>query len=56
MVILDGGLKYSGKLLNGIPHGLGKLVWPNGDTYEGNFKFGKRNGVGKRTNVDGSEY
>ena len=55
-VILDGGLKYTGKLLNGIPHGYGKLVWPNGDSYEGNFKFGKRNGQGKRTNIDGSEY
>ncbi len=55
-VILDGGLKYSGKLLNGIPHGYGKLTWQNGDYYEGNFKFGKRNGQGKRVNVDGSEY
>ena len=43
-------------MLNGIPHGYGKLVWPTGDVYEGNFKFGKRNGQGKRTNVDGSEY
>jgi len=31
-------------------------VWPNGDSYDGNFKFGKRNGQGKRTNIDGSEY
>jgi hypothetical protein len=32
------------------------MIWPNGDCYEGNFKLGKRNGSGKRINVDGSEY
>jgi hypothetical protein len=53
---LDGGLKYVGKLVGGVPDGDGKLTWPNGDTYEGAFKLGKRNGYGKRINVDGSEY
>jgi hypothetical protein len=53
---LLGGLKYNGKLVNGAPHGMGKLTWPNGDVYDGNFKFGKRNGQGKRINTDGSEY
>ena len=56
VVELDGGLKYIGKMSNGLPHGYGKLTWPNGDHYEGNFKYGKRNGMGKRVNVDGSEY
>ena len=55
-VTLEGGLKYVGKLLSGLPHGEGKMSWPNGDRYEGTFKFGKRNGLGKRVNVDGSEY
>ena len=49
-VELEGGLKYKGKMNSGLPHGYGRLEWPNGDTYEGNFKFGKRNGQGKRIN------
>lgn len=56
IVDLDGGLRYQGKMSNGLPHGYGKLTWPNGDYYEGHFKYGKRNGMGKRVNVDGSEY
>lgn len=56
MVVLDGGIKYTGKLMSGVPHGHGKMMWLNGDTYEGEFKFGKRNGIGKRINHDGSEY
>jgi hypothetical protein len=56
VVTLEGGLKYVGKLLNGLPHGQGKLTWPNGDYYDGLFKYGKRNGMGKRVNTDGSEY
>lgn len=39
-----------------MPHGFGKLTWPNGDYYEGNFKNGKRNGKGRRVNIDNSEY
>lgn len=53
---MDGGLKYQGKLVNGLPNGPGKITWPNGDFYEGNFKNGKRHGYGKRINMDGSEY
>jgi hypothetical protein len=56
IVLLDGGLKYQGKLVNGVPNGYGKLTWTNGDFYEGSFRNGKRNGQGKRINVDGSEY
>jgi len=43
-ITLDGGLKYTGKLINGIPNGMGKLIWPNGDYYEGMFRNGKRHG------------
>ena len=56
IVNLDGGVKYQGKLLNGLPNGHGTLTWPNGDFYEGSFKLGKRHGYGKRVNMDGSEY
>lgn len=34
---LDGGLKYKGQIKAGVPHGSGKLVWPNGDYYKGEF-------------------
>ena len=34
IITLDGGLKYQGKLVNGIPNGQGKLTWPNGDLYD----------------------
>ena len=40
----------------GAPHGVGKLVWPNGDYYKGEFRNGKRHGKGKRINKDGSSY
>ena len=38
------------------PDKIGIMEWPNGDRYEGNFLFGKREGRGKRINVDGSQY
>ncbi len=55
-ITLEGGLKYVGKLVNGMPNGQGKMIWPNGDIYEGLFRNGKRHGLGKRINMDGSEY
>ena len=55
-LLLDGGLKYKGQTKNGVPHGFGKLVWPNGDSYKGEFRLGKRHGRGKRLNKDGSSY
>ena len=55
-LMLDGGLKYKGQVKSGVPHGQGKLVWPNGDFYKGEFKNGKRHGKGKRLNKDGSNY
>ena len=33
---LEGGIKYIGKLHQGVPQGFGKLIWANGDFYEGN--------------------
>ena len=54
IIELEGGLRYQGSMERGLPHGEGKLTWPNGDYYLGNFKYGKRNGFGSRVNVDGS--
>ena len=51
-LIMDGGMKYKGEIKAQVPDGLGKLVWENGDFYEGQFKNGKRHGTGKRINAD----
>lgn len=37
---------YEGQFKNGLPEGLGKYTWQNGNWYEGGFKAGKRNGEG----------
>ena len=43
-IILDGGLRYKGPVRAQVPHGIGKLIWPNGDFYQGEFRNGKRHG------------
>ena len=35
-------------------HGFGKLVFSNGDVYEGQFKGSMAHGYGKYTHADGS--
>ena len=55
-LILDNGIRYKGPVKAQVPHGRGKMVWPNGDEYDGNFVNGKRDGHGKRVNADGSMY
>jgi len=32
------------------------MTYANGDTYEGNFRFGSKHGEGMRINIDGSSY
>ena len=46
MIELDDGSTYSGKLLNGIPHGYGRKILPNGTSYIGNFVDGMADGIG----------
>ncbi|MFN8242607.1 MAG: hypothetical protein U0X40_01025 [Ferruginibacter sp.] len=38
---------YSGTFKNGLPNGLGKYTWSNGDYYKGNWKKGQRDGKGE---------
>lgn len=37
-------------------HGLGRLKWPDGREYEGEFKYGLKNGPGKMKYSDKSEF
>lgn len=39
---------YSGEEKNGVPHGKGKMIYDNGDVYEGEWFDGKENGYGIR--------
>jgi hypothetical protein len=43
----QGGIKYKGQLLGGLPHGKGRMKWTNGEAYFGEWKRGKRHGHGK---------
>ena len=48
---------YEGELnADGEPHGKGKMVWDNGDTYEGNFINGVRQGYGEFYLASGASY
>ena len=39
--------RYEGELNeNGERHGFGRAILPDGNTYEGNYENGKRNGFG----------
>ena len=44
-----GDAVYTGDLVAGIPQGKGKLVWPNGNTYEGDWQNGAAHGRGVMT-------
>lgn len=45
--IYPGGIKYKGQLLDGLPHGKGRMKWPNDEVYNGRWKNGKRHGHGE---------
>ncbi len=34
------GSKYIGQWVNGFRHGNGKMIWPDGASYEGQWGFG----------------
>ena len=50
MPLLDGSV-YQGEIKNNLPHGQGKVIWPNGDWYEGLAREGEfwQKGRGRRT-------
>jgi len=43
---------YVGATSGGIPHGVGKMTWNNGDVYKGDFVNGVRHGLGELTFAD----
>ncbi|EHI69277.1 MORN repeat-containing protein [Streptococcus ictaluri] len=51
-----GQIKYTGYVLNHKMNGQGKLVYSNGDTYDGQFKNGVFEGKGTFTASNGWSY
>ena len=47
---------YTGDLVEGAPHGKGKLVWDSGATYDGEWKDGYRHGKGTLTWTNNTIY
>ena len=48
--------KYKGDLLGSIRQGIGKMTWPNGNTYTGQWLNDNPHGYGLSTWNDGSQY
>lgn len=48
--------RYTGNFRNGLPHGKGEYTWSSGDTYEGQWNMGVREGDGTfRGKVNGRD-
>jgi hypothetical protein len=53
--IVEDGWKYSGGCHDGVPDGIGKIWFENGEYHEGLFKNGFENGLGIRYFPDGDK-
>ena len=42
--------------MDDLPHGQGKVTFPNGNIYDGEIKFGKAHGYGIHTWLSGARY
>jgi len=47
---------YKGEVENGVPNGLGVMIYPKGSKYVGGWKDGRMNGQGTITWSDGGKY
>ena len=47
---------YKGEVENGVPNGLGFLIYPSGTKYVGSWGNGKENGQGTITTQEGTKY
>lgn len=55
-ITYESGATYTGETLNGLRHGKGKYVWPDGEFYEGDWANGARHGHGKYSYANGNVY
>ena len=44
--VAEGTDRYKGRFVKGYPHGTGRYDWSTGEYYEGDWKKGKRDGIG----------
>ncbi|MCR5453807.1 MAG: caspase family protein [Bacteroidales bacterium] len=51
-VFVKNGEKYIGEFKNGVPHGMGKYILPDGSSYTGSVVAGKIDGYGSLTYAD----
>ena len=50
------GARYQGPLRDGLMHGQGRLDWPDGSFYEGDFLAGELSGAGHLVSASGERY
>ena len=55
-LVLKSLLVVKGSLVHGLREGFGRVVWPSGFEYEGEWKEDKQNGKGKTKWPDGDMY
>lgn len=46
---------YNGPSVNGLAHGVGKMIYSSGDVYKGDFVNGMRHGLGEYTFANGAQ-
>lgn len=51
----NGEAKYTGQFKNNLPHGIGAVLYANGERYSGGFKFGSFSGEGTLYLRDGNK-
>ena len=56
VLYLDAGRVYRGEVLDGRPHGEGRMIWPRGAVYIGTWVDGARHGAGIWRESEGVTY